>query len=335
MDQKERDNLLRWDGIRRGFYEVYYLKWNDFRSNTAAWIRYTLTSPVESVGAPYCELWGIFFDISDPKQNFAVKQRFPISRLGWSRNRFRVDIAEAHLDQNSCRAEIVDPKTGHEMSWEMAFLSNTPTYRYFPGERYYSGGFPKTKGLSPHVHGFFSGTLIADGRKIEILNAPGQQTHLWGTQHAQRWAWGHCNAFAEDDNAVWEGLDAQVKLGPVVSPHMSLFYLYLDGEHHCFNHPVQWVTNKSKWELGRWQAMFKNDKLICEAKIRCDYDEMVAVTYMDPTGEKLWCNNSKVAEIELRVTGVDGKRIKTLTSRHGCAAEFVDRRTYKEVPVRI
>jgi hypothetical protein len=64
-------------------------------------------------------------------------------------------------------------------------------------------------------------------------------------------------------------------------------------------------------------------------------ERMVAVTYTDPDGEKLWCNNSKVAAIKLELFGPDGKARGVLTSGSGCAAEFVDRRTYPEVPVRI
>ena len=36
LSSKERDNLLVWDGRRQGFYEVYYLKWNDAASRTAS-----------------------------------------------------------------------------------------------------------------------------------------------------------------------------------------------------------------------------------------------------------------------------------------------------------
>ena len=69
--------------------------------------------------------------------------------------------------------------------------------------------------------------------------------------------------------------------------------------------------------------------------VTCDYDEMVAVTYTDPDGSNLWCNNSKVATIKLLLSGADGKEIGELTSENACAAEFVDRRTCDRVPVRV
>ena len=48
LTQAERDNVTRWDGERRGFYEVYYLKVNHIPSGTALWARYTLLAPQET-----------------------------------------------------------------------------------------------------------------------------------------------------------------------------------------------------------------------------------------------------------------------------------------------
>jgi len=335
MDQKERDNLLQWDGNRAGFYEVYYLKWNDFASRTACWIRYTLTSPMPNVGKPYCELWGIFFDIDQPANNFAVKNRFSIDQLSWDNDRFRVSIADAELTHNACHARIADDETQHSLQWKLTFDSDVPTYRYFPNDWLYQGKFPKTKGLSPHVNARFSGTLIANGRKIKMADAPGQQTHLWGTKHALRWAWGHCNAFREDPNAIWEGLDGQIKLGPFASPHFKIFYLRYQGQDHFFNTIPHWGSNKSHWDLGRWTFEAADEELRMIGAVGCRSDEMVAVTYMDPDGEHLWCNNSKVASISLTLFDRHGNPLGDLTSDHGSAAEFVDRRTYPEVPVQI
>jgi len=335
IDAREQDNILRWDGQRRGFYEVYYLKWNDAASRTAAWIRYTLTSPLERVGRPYCELWGIFFDVDQPANNFAVKNRFPIGQLAWEKDRFRVGIAEAELTMNACRARIADEKTGHSFEWDLKFDSSLPTYRYFPSEFFYQGAFPKTKGLSPNVDARFSGTLIANGRKIRLKNAPGQQTHLWGTKHAHRWAWGHCNMFREEPDAVWEGFDGQIRLGPINSPHFKFFYLHHQGKDYYFNRMSHWLTNDSTWALGHWTFRMKGDELDVLGAIVCRDEEMVAVTYIDPDGDQLWCNNSKVASIRLTLLDKTGRQLGDLTSDHGCAAEFVDRKTYPQVPVRI
>lgn len=334
LDRKEQDNILRWNK-QRGWYEVYYLKWNDFASKTAYWVRYTLTAPLGTVGEPYCELWGIFFDIDTPDKNFAVKNRFPIDKLSWDTNRFRITIADAQLTQNACHAKIVDNKNGNSLSWNISFDSQGPTSYLFPSPRFYEGAFPKTKAIMPHQNARFSGTVVANGREITFKDAPGQQTHLWGTKHSLRWAWGHCNTFKEEETAIWEGLDAQIKLGPFPSPHFKLFYLETEGKIHHFNRLSHWFNNRSKWRLGHWTFEAKDEEIRIRGEITGRIKDFVAVTYMDPDGEFLWCNNSKVSSIRLDVYTLNGKHIKTLSSDFGCAAEYVDRRTYAEVPVKI
>lgn len=335
ISAKETDNLLRWDGRQRGHYEVYYLKWNDAASRTAAWIRYTLTSPLPGVMDPYCELWGIFFDVDQPQNNFAVKQRFPIEQLRWDRERFRVQIADAELTQNACRGRITHPEQNLSLAWDLRFDSDTPTLYHFPAPFFYTGKFPSTKVLCPHFDARFSGVLTANGRELKISQAPGQQTHLWGTKHALRWAWGHCNCFAEDPTAVWEGIDSQIRLGPWDSPHFKLFFLRFRGKEYRFNSPPQWLSNQSAWELGRWTFAARHPELRMVGRIQSEFAEFVAVTYMDPNGDNLWCNNSKVATLQLELFDAKGKSLGRLTSDHACAAEYVDRKTYPQVPVRI
>jgi len=335
LSRKERDNILRWDGLAKGFFEVYYLKWNDEPSRTAGWVRYTLTSPKKNVGKPYCELWGIFFDAENPKNNYAVKRRFPIYDLAWETRKFMVRIAGAELNMDRCFADVTDPKTGHSLAWDFRIRSGSDTYRYFPSEFFYSGPFPKTKVLSPHMDARFNGRVVVDGRQIDVCDAPGQQIHLWGARYAQRWARGHCNTFSEDPCAVWEGLDTQIRMGPVKSPHLKLFYLKFDGRSHFFNSPAYWFKNKSRWELGRWEFEFADREVRVMGVVNCEYDEIVAVTYTDPDGKKLWCNNSKVASISMKIFNPSGTLIGTLSSDHGSAAEFVDRIIFPQVLVRI
>lgn len=333
--EKERDNLLRWDGASQGWYEVYYLKWNDLVGRTAGWVRYTLTSPSPGQGEPYCELWGICFDALDPAKNFALKQRYPIGRLEFDRNRFRVAVAGAELSQHAAAGALEDRERGLSLSWRLEFDSAGPSFHHFPDRWMYESSWPKTKVLAPHQRAMFRGEVLANGRVISLRDAPGQQAHLWGRKHALRWAWGHCAAFAEDPEAVWEGLDSQIQLGPLVSPHLSLFHLNWQGREYRFNAIGRLIENRSRWELGRWGFAAEAGGLAMLGAVACRYEEMVGVTYTDPDGDKLWCNNSKVATIRLELRDQRGRKLAELNSDRACAAEFVDRRIYPAVPPRI
>jgi len=335
INQKEKENLLRWDGSQRGFYEVYFIKWNDADSKTAGWIRYTLTSPVADLGQAYAELWGIFFDQTNPDKNIAVKQRLSREQLHWDRNRLDLKIADSRLLQNRCHGTIVDAGRGHSMAWELEFVSDCPVFYHYPFARLYQLRFPKTKVLSPHLDAKFFGTITADGRKIKLQGAKGQQTHIWGAKHALRWAWGHCNQFCEDPDAVFEGLDAQVQLTPLWGPHFKIFYLRTRGREYYFNSPLHWFLSRSRWKLGQWNFEIRNQQILVKGEILSRPAQMVGVTYTDPDGELLWCNNSKLSSIRLSLLDASGCRMGELSSAHACAAEYVDRRIYPEVSIRI
>ena len=221
------------------------------------------------------------------------------------------------------------------MSWELSFDSPSPTLFHFPNQRLYDLPLPKTKVLSPHVDARFSGRLTADDRTIEPDAAPGEQAHLWGTQHGQRWVWGHCNTFVEDPDAVWEGLDAQVPLGPWSSPHLKIFFLRFDGRWHRFNALRMWLRNISHWEIGRWSFEAQNEQVRVSGTVECELNDLLGVSYVDPDGSPLWCNNTKIASIGLQVHDSSGRDLGSLTSRKGCALEFVDRRIVPEVPIWI
>ncbi|MFC1654667.1 tocopherol cyclase family protein [Myxococcota bacterium] len=333
--EKEQGNMMRWDGRKRGFYEVYYLYANDPQSRSATWIRYTVTSPLEKAGEPRCELWGIFFDIADPENNFAVKQTYPIDRFSKDPERFRLGIADAVLEMNRCHGSITDPKSGKSLSWDLQFDSSTPAYPYLSWKPLYALPVPKAKALVPHQGARFSGKVTANGREINLKDARGQQSHLWGTKHALRWTWGHCNCFKEDDSAVFEGIDVQIKSGLLEKLHLKMFYLKFRDRIHRFNSLPQLIKNKSSHGLGRWEFEARNKEIRMVGQASCDFDRMVGVTYQDPDGDLLWCNNTKVATLNLKLFDKSGNPITELTSPEGCAFELVDRKTYPEVPIQI
>ncbi|HOX42684.1 MAG TPA: tocopherol cyclase family protein [Myxococcota bacterium] len=332
---RDEANRLRWDGSQAGFYEVYFLKWNDRPSQTAGWLRYTLLSPRKGRGPALAELWGIFFDAADARRSFALKRSLPIERLRLDPNRFRLELGEALLEDGACRGALDDPDRGHRLAWDLQLSSREGPLVHFPYEPMYRLGLPRTKVLSPHVDARFSGTLQVGERTLRLEGAPGQQSHLWGTQHALRWAWGHCNCFEEDPQAVWEGLDTQLPLGPLESPHLGMFFLRRAGRWHRFDAPWRWLRQASRWSLGRWSFAAEDEELRVVGLVEAEPGRMLGVSYQDPDGRPLWCSNTKLADIRLHLSDTRGQSLGTLTSRGACAAEFVERRVQPGVPIWI
>jgi len=327
--QAEKDNIFRWDG-RRGHYEVYYIKFNHLQSRTGYWLRYTLLSPLE--GEAIAELWGMFYDPSNPNNNFALKETYPLSETQFSRERFYLRIGPSALYHTGAKGEI--KKYGSSLRWNLSFSMNRMSFRHFPIDLMYRLALPRTKVLSPHFDTRVSGRIEVNGRIYECQNEPGQQAHLWGTKNAEMWTWGHCNAFAEDPGAVFEGISARFRIGPWLSPAVNPFFIRWKGMDYSMNGFLQSVRNESRTELPRWSFNARSGDFTFSGEMSARTEDFIGVEYTDPDGEKLWCNNTKVANLVITIYK-NGRKLDTLTSERAAAFEKVAREKDNRIPIRI
>lgn len=340
MTPAEAANLPRFDG-RAPFYEVWFVEAQDVDHKSGLWLRWTLSAPIG--GQPIAELWGIFFDRRDPSKTFGLKKTVPFGEAHLSRERFQVVIAGAELTQYGCRGSLGD------LSWDLTW-SEDQLLVHYPYDRMYRGAFPKTKVLSPHFDLRAGGTYSARGDSFQVREAPGQQSHLWGSQHAERWRWAHVNTFSEDPSAAFEALTAQVKIGPFSPPALTFYALRWRGKNYLFNKPQDLLYNNesrldakdepdgyyppSVWTVGGGSA-----ELRFRGELWAERTSYAGVRYRDPDGSERICNHSKVASARLEVLEPDGKdgwRVAAkLTSDGSAALEFVGREADPHVPLKV
>ena len=328
----ERDNLTVWDGTRRGCYEVYYLKLNHRGTGTAYWLRYTLLSPTAGRGNPVAELWGIAFDPAEPARNLALKRTVPIAAAEIGRERFLLRIGDAELRHTTARGAL-DGRHG-TLEWNLAWDPPAETFRHFPHAAMYRLAVPKTKVLVPNQDVRFRGTIRWNGREIPCAGEPGQQTHIWGTQHADRWVWGHGNVFEDGADASFECLSARIRVGPFVTPDLVLLFLRHGGRWHRLN--ALW---RAPFQCGRadvpvFRFAGSGDGIRLRGEAAARLEDLVGVEYTDPDGAHLWCYNTKVADLRIEVDA-SGAAPRTLLARRTFALEFVQRKKDPRIPIRI
>ncbi len=336
MKPSERDNVTLWDGRQRGFYEVYYLKVNHLDSHTALWARYTLLAPRQRSSKPVAELWVVFFDRNDPARNLALKRTFPVTRATIGRHPFLLRIADAELRHGHAVGGLAGD--GNVITWELDWEPAAETFAHFPRPSLYQGGFPKTKVLAPNLSVPMRGFFALNGTTYRLDGAPGHQAHLWGTRQGLRWTWGNCNAFAEDPTAVFEALSAQVQVGPLPSPTLTVCALYHQGQWHRFNELGQWLTNRSRSELGQWELRAQGQDVRLVGHISSRFQDLVGVEYTDTDGSHLYCHNAKVGDMVLEIYRRAGGRWSLsdrLTSAGTTAVEWVMRQPDPRVALRI
>jgi hypothetical protein len=284
----EQDNLPVWGG-RRGRYEVWFLTLSDPSRRAGYWIRYTLRAPIS--GPPEPRLWFAAFSLDDPAATFGINEGHPSGELRLGGPRFEVRIGEAALESGRATGRITG--AGHDVQWDLTFTTGAPTFRILPDLMYRTALAP-TKPLTPNPDARFNGTIVIDGDRREVDSLAGQQGHVYGSRHAERWAWVHCNAF--DDGVVFQALSAQGRRGPFLTPFVSVAGLRIGGE---------WVrlggVARREWGLGWWRMTLAGRRHRLDAEVRAAPEAMVQARYLDPDDTPRWCHNSEVASCRLTV----------------------------------
>jgi hypothetical protein len=296
----KRPNTLQWDG-GAGHYEVYYVTLTDPVTGVGLWIRYTMVAPLEASGEPAtCALW---FLAMDPRSGRAPrigrKATLPISELSASPEPFSLRLGDAVLSDRGMSGGFED------VAWDL---------RWTPSERHYEHVHPvlrrarvaQTVLVLPHADLGIDGSVTIGSETIELSGARGGQAHLWGSKHANSWAWVHCNDFQTPDgeavpDAFVDAVSVIVqRFGRQVGPNTPVV-ARIDGADFTSTSPRRVLGNESSFELTSWrfEAVDGARKLICD--VEADREQLAGVTYHDPDGELAYCYNGETASMRVQL----------------------------------
>jgi hypothetical protein len=315
----EHDNRPRWDG-RRGRYEAWFLTMSAPDGRSGFWIRYTIRAPI--AGPPEPRLWFGRFDLAEPPRTFGIhgsppgmgeatspSDLFLGSSLHWG---------DASLEPGSARGVLAGG--GHQVRWDLRWRTGQPTFRVLP--RALSGMSP-TRPSSPNPDIRFSGTIDVDGETVAVDGFPGQQGHVEGTRHGERWAWAACSAF-DEGRYVFQAVSAQGRRGPLLTPFLTLAGVQLDG---------RWIRLRGTragrtWGLGSWRLSLASRSFRMEGEVSAPPEAMIRARYLDPDDSPRFCHHSDVASARLvlwerRAGG--WQEVTALTSNGTTHAEWVGR----------
>jgi hypothetical protein len=141
--------------------------------------------------------------------------------------------------------------------------------------------------------------------RLELNQARGGQAHLWGSKHATRWAWAHCNDLSnpagEPGELLFDGVSAVVsRFGRQLGPNTTIVGR-VGNRPFASTSPVRILTNRTRFGLEGWrfEAVDSVHKLVGE--VRPTRVQLVGVTYEDPDGQKAYCYNSETASVQLEL----------------------------------
>lgn len=302
MAELPQDNAVRFRSDDRGGHvESFFLKANDPGSDRAFWLKFTIYAPVGGEGA-VGEVWAILFDRQAGHR--AGKLTLPVSELALGPWGVGLDIGPCVFRPGESRGVLTGVE-GEEIRWDLRWDGDRAPLRPFPYDWMYTAPFPKSKSLTPTSDTAYEGTITAGGWRFEVKGWPGMQGHNWGKNHAERYAWAHCNVFEDPEGrpveAMFEGFSARIKLGPVTTPFLTACVLRHGGETWAFNRPVEWLRASTEVAYTSWDFAVRRGELRLLGSLWTPADQMVGLTYRNPTGDHTHCLNSKIASADLRL----------------------------------
>ncbi len=287
-----------------GLYEVWYLKANLVDADASAWLRYTVSSG--PVADDVAELWAI---VDRGGKVAAGKATWPLQALSLEDEPFSVKLPGGHLDADGCHGSV------DRIDWDLAWEPEGRPFWHLPRWAYRLPA-PKSKVVTPFPDLAVTGDLTLGGQTLTLDGVPGQMGHVWGSKHADAWAWAHSN---RTDGLTWEALTAQPPVGPWTSPPVTVVLVRHQGRTIAFRNPLR---TDGSFELGRYR--FEGTRGGFRVTGEVTSQDRVAVTYTDPDGEQSVCHNTKRATSVLRLWE-DGLLVGSWRDEGATAFEVGDR----------
>ncbi len=287
-------NTARWSG-RTGHYEVWYLTLTDGGSGVGIWIRYTMTAPLGE--PPTAALW---FAAMDPGLGVIARKAIrSIDALTARDEPFELRIGDAALSDHGMSGGFDD------VAWDLRWTPPARPYRHVHPlvERL---GLAQTVLELPGADLAVEGTVSYAGQRLELAGARGGQAHLWGSKHADSWAWVHCNDLRDAagdraDDTFIDAVSVSVRRGGRSIGPLTPVVGRLAGRDFSSISPVRVIANSRSYALTGWrfEAIDGSRKLLAE--VDGARDQLAGVTYHDPDGDLAYCYNTETASIRLHL----------------------------------
>jgi hypothetical protein len=312
-------NYTRFQNQTQGYYESFFLRANHPTRPLAFWIRYTLFSPKNVPEKGIGELWATFFN-GETDQNVVVKQEYPLTDCLFDTSGFNVQIGTTKLSSHFFQGAIENKR--NTFAWEMTFDSDALPLLLLP-LNLYVGKFPAAKSLVSLPLAHFNGTLSINGEMISIADWVGSQNHNWGRKHTDLYAWGQVAGFDSHPDSFLEVATAQLRLGPLWTPPITLLVLRHQKKEYALTELIQGINAQGKFSYFDWEFKSKNKDVEIEGQISAPSQAFIGLNYYNPSGGNKHCLNSKIAMCKLHFKDKVSGKSELLETKYRAAFEIL------------
>jgi hypothetical protein len=320
-------NRMRWQPGRRGHYEGWFVAFNDPGQEAGYWIRYSMVAPADASDEPFAQAWFMRTDRSAPSRNRAVRTTFPIAELAATSTPFSVTVAGNQLGEGGCSGTLED--AAGDVSWTLEFESLLPGITPTPEW----GARIATCFQEPRPMVRISGEVRENGAARRIEGWLGEQAHVFGAKHSDRWHWAECKHLGA--GRAFTGVAAWPRMPPRTITSLSL----IGGTpelHRTRTLDLFKATTAHSPEGWEFDAEYSRERLW--GRVTPQRDDLIGITYHDPSGRPVYCYHSELADLSLRYyrrsSGKSAWNLEEEISAPGAAAfEYGSTTPLEDIPL--
>jgi hypothetical protein len=304
-------------GLRGAPVESYFMKANAPDGSRALWTRCTV---FRQPGLPaVAEAWAIAFDRH--RGHVAVKSTVPFSEARFAKKDFDVEVDGCSLSLERAKGRLESGRG--ELAWALGFGPTLAEIQHLPTLAY-RDELPSSKLVSPIADARATGVVevkrgAGDVDTWNVEEWPMMVGHNWGRANAELYAWSHCNVWESAGDKtpmpglVFEALSARVRMGPVLSPMMTMVFLRYRGKSWNLAGPRSLGRNRGHLSLRRWEVTSNAEGLELACDVAAETDDVVGLHYANPSGPMTYCFNTKLGRARLDVRLPDGTSFTALS----------------------
>ena len=270
-------------------------------------------------------------EIEAGKDTMELGQLSPANRIvvpySDASERFGAHPQVFHWGANYLDASNALGKAG-DLSWDLDFFDHGLSFNHVP-KSLACLGLAKSTLASCLLDLRFSGYVANQTEELSFEDVPGMIGHIYGKQQAREWAWAHCNIFDGGEDVVFEGLSARIRVAGRLTPPLSSFVLFVDGQRYAFSSVWKIASAESTFGEGRWRFRAQSGGIILEGELEAPPGQVAVVTYTDTDDSQLWCHNSKLSRLHLHLIDPARKIDRHFEAGETAAFEIVNRQAPK------
>ncbi|MGZ3609814.1 MAG: hypothetical protein ACXVBU_07090 [Ktedonobacteraceae bacterium] len=239
---------------------------------------------------------GQFTENGETNTHIAVKQEVPFRQCTFSSTAFFVEISNAQLKPGELHGVV--STRDRSFAWDLTYAGNAKSLLFLP-LNLYKTRLPSAKSLVSAPMATFNGSLTVNDETVEIVNWIGSQNHNWGTKHTDLYAWGQVAGFDSHPHSFLEVATARLKIGPLLTPYITLAILRHNGQEFALNSLFQSLRAKGSFKYFSWNIKSETKEIGLEGLISAPPEAFVGLNYYNPPGGNKHCLNTKIASCQL------------------------------------